>query len=287
MRIVPFALTLQLAFAPLAQAKEILFRSQGQSAEDFAGVKLARPDTVGYDEYQAERLVSREMKENLTAAYLRAQDHFLKSEISQIETDWQDVAAYAYKADWGPTQREMIQTSYMRLAQLASTPEETKRHLRSALEYDSGYTPDSRLFPPPLVEQYRQMRKGQNPQTVSTQNWKGFTILFVNGIRYDLETTDAIELGPGTKRVTFISPTYAQVGRVLEASELASFQPQRALLPQAAAGPGDKIKTPSRLTPELRGLYEEDASIERIAQKPSIKSHNSGGSLPLLPAPPY
>jgi hypothetical protein len=181
------------------------------------------------------------MKEQLIAAFVSAQEHFLKSEISRIQTEWQDVTSFAYKADWGPAQREMIQTAYMRLSQIASTPESTKKYLRAAYEFSPSYEPDDKLFPPPLVEQYQELRKSRVVQTLSMKNFSGFSILYVNGVRTDIESTDAIEIAAGPKRMTLLSPMYTPVTRVLDAESLLTFNPDRSHLPQALKSQGPRL----------------------------------------------
>lgn len=224
-----FALANEIS-SELTQTNNIIYKNIDQNDLEYQAEKVAKTDSVGYDEYLADSQAPANLKDNLTRAFLTAQEHFLKSEISVIENYWQDVTVFALKADWDKAQREMIQIAYMRLAQSASNAEDTRKYLSYAIEFDNTYKPNQKLFPPPLIDQYLALRAQSNNVPVLFKNADGFTYILLNGNKYKISNRTPLEITSGIKRITYISPTFAPVTRILDAQEIANYIPQKKIL---------------------------------------------------------
>jgi hypothetical protein len=226
------------------------FETQDQQ---FKAELLARNEAISFDEFVQEKLVSPTLHENLKVAFMRAQDQFLKSEISQIESAWQDVANYAYKADWRDTDRAMLEIAFLRLAQLSSEASQTRSWLQTAVSFDSNYQPDSQLYPPPLLQLYESMKKKQNLVEISTELMNGFSQVLINGTEIRIGSAQVLKISDGIKRVTFISSRYQPVTRVVEARSIVDLRPEKKPLVE-----GDCLS--ARLSPYADKMLSSETS---------------------------
>ncbi|MCB0350117.1 MAG: hypothetical protein KDD38_02970 [Bdellovibrionales bacterium] len=251
---------------PKAFAEEVvMFRGENETETEFEAQKLARNQSVGFDDFVAKQSAPALLIENLNQSFLVAQDHFLKSEIGVIENDWLDVTAFAHKADWAKPQREMIQTAYLRLAQIASDATSTRKYLLEALCYDDEFVPDQKLFPPPLIEQYNSLKSHIPKKELTFISAEGFSYALINGVQHRISSRTPLHIRPGTKRITYLSPTYMPVSRVLDTSEIIKYQPQK-ILAQKISAPTSKLKQRS-LVKSAEDLFSAPTSIS-----PSIEN---------------
>lgn len=231
-----------------AENSRVFIKPPEMSVTEFKAQLLAQRNLIPYDQYMSHRLVPESLQDGLSHAFSAAQESFLRSELPLMEAQWLDVTAYALKADWAKPQRDMIQTAYFRLAQMASTPEKTRQFLEMAIQLDASYTPNPQLFPPPLIDQYEALRTKSQKIQVSTKAWHGFSQILVNGVPHDLENQTEILLSPGLLRVTFLSPSFEPVTRVLDSKILAQFRPQKIAaqmnMPEKIYSPEPAITTP-------------------------------------------
>ncbi|OFZ13988.1 MAG: hypothetical protein A2Z20_10165 [Bdellovibrionales bacterium RBG_16_40_8] len=249
----------------LFAAEEFIYRPPQMSRVEFLANKAAHPTKISYDDYLSKSTVSESLKENLNNTFLKAQEVFLQSEILQIDSAWQDVVGFSYKADWAQAEREMIQIAYLRLAQTATNTAKTHSYLLAAIQFDSTFAPDSRLFPPPIIEQYKSILHNETLVPIDTSKFSEFTIMLINGVRFNLTDNSPISLHRGTKRITLISPTYEPVTRILKISEhdanaFAFFQPQKKLLKIAQS---KKMASPISYIPNAAALETQYPAIEQ------------------------
>lgn len=172
-----------------------------------------------------------EINELLTTAFLKAQETFLKSDLSQMKTDWEEVTSYYLKSDWTATYREMISIAFLRLAQISKSAHDTNIYLNEALSFDESYKPKINMLPPPLLSQYNKLQKRLWKTTLQTKNLMGFDLLFINGrLAANLKKNTKFYVTPGMKRFSLYSSAYKPVSHTLTLEEIRDFKPTRSPL---------------------------------------------------------
>lgn len=229
--IINYALALLCAGSVFAENK-IIYRAPNTSDFDFSAMKQARTDMIALDDYQLKNLVPNEIKENLRAAFIKAQVSHLNSQTAQNIELWQDVISYAFKADWQKNNREMIQMAYLRLAELSSTSIESKKWITQCFEYDPQFKPDAHLFATPTTEQYGAIRAKYIFKNFAFVRRTGFSKILINGTLFDLLEKKPIHITNGLKRITLLSQTYKPVTRIIAAEFLNQLTPEKELASQ-------------------------------------------------------
>lgn len=217
----------QIFSLQMANAQKLFYRPVDMSEIEYEAKKMADPDAISYDEYQLNNLVNTDLKENLTAAYLKAQESHLKSMRASNKEHWLNVISFAHKADWGPTQREMIQTGYLRLADLAANYTETQSLIADCYALDDQLTLTPNIYSRRTTELYKEIQKATHKIKIDTKNFSGFSYLLMNGKIYKLTSGEPIYIAAGQKRITLLSPTFKPVTQLMAAENINDFIPDK------------------------------------------------------------
>jgi hypothetical protein len=119
----------------------------------------------------------------------------------------------------------LISIAFLRLAQITKDKADSEKWLELAAQFDPRYSPDSRLFPPPIINQYKHVRAHLKKIRISTSHFAGFEMALVNGVAVDLMGLDHINSFDQTIRLTLLSSLYQPVTKVLRARDAAQFRP--------------------------------------------------------------
>ncbi len=204
-----------------------LVRSPGVSLRQYNAYLLTDPSASAIVAHIKKSPADSSALESLKTEFEKAQVAYLNSEDEAMRTEWLNLASFAYKADWPKPYRAMISIGFLRLAQVSTSADDTKKWLTIAAGFDASYEPDRTLFPPPLVAEYHEIRAAQQKFNVPIQNWKNFELALLNGKAIRLSGRSTLSLPDQTVRLTLLSSVYQPVTRVLPARALIAFQPRR------------------------------------------------------------
>ena len=155
--------------------------------------------------------------QKLTVLIEQAQKSFLKDHLNQAGDYFRSITKKAYKKDWTGEAQKIIFYSFLRLAQIEWKGLEAEALLYSASIFAPHLDPDTKLFPPPLIQKFNSIRKNQAKISVSLRKIFPFheTIL-INGRKFSNE----VHLPYGEYRVTALSSSHKKWSRVISLSQL-------------------------------------------------------------------
>lgn len=165
--------------------------------------------------------------EKLTRAIERAQSAWLSGAVDQARAGFRDVAALALDDDWQEAHRETIAYAMMRLAQSAPTPLEVSEWIERVAVTFPSYRPDDDLFPPPLLNTYRETQARQRTlaKEIPLETlFRGYRFVLINGQKFRPQAKKSIRLSSGTYRVTAFSDSNAPITEKMTLAQLSSYR---------------------------------------------------------------
>jgi hypothetical protein len=153
-----------------------------------------------------------------------AQFSFLSSSLDVAEKKFSQIAELKWSCDWKEDERKIITFSFFRLSQMAQTPSEQMNYLTEAIAFDEDFSPNPSIFPPPIVEMYKNTKAHmQRHQLLLPEFAKKFSSLLRNGkfISLNSLTTNTYSL---RARLTFLSDSYRPETFILTPVDLQSRQ---------------------------------------------------------------
>ncbi|MGE3974478.1 MAG: hypothetical protein AB7F59_08135 [Bdellovibrionales bacterium] len=153
-------LTFTFAFSPASvRAEDVLFYSPQASESDYVVYLQTKPQYMSYVEYWAKRNPSQSDINHLLDVFERAQVAYLHNPFDEAKTLFENVVQLAHQSDWKNSQRELLFTALLRLAQFEQNPEGRNHYLKRAIALDHEMEPNTSLFPPPLIKELKELRK--------------------------------------------------------------------------------------------------------------------------------
>ncbi len=139
------------------------------------------------------------------------QFHFLNGDLEKARKHFKKMADFQHQANWNSKERDGIHYALMRLSQLEGDEKQRQFWLRQAVALEYNKTPDPGLFPPPLIEDYRKLKKKmvqyvwQLPEQADL-----FDKILINGKKQEghsgfIKTVGAVQ------RIQFLSNRYLPV----------------------------------------------------------------------------
>ncbi len=169
-----------------------------------------------------------EEKGQLLEDFKRAQLLFLDGNLDKAKQQFLVVTEKKWACDWAETERQIILFSFLRMAQIEPDAGRQIEWLVQAVQYESEWTPDASVFPPPLIAQYATVRRQITSQKIVLPAFaQKYSALLRNG-RFMSLAQLSLEANAGKARYTFVSDTY-QIETVFVALpelENLSIQPQ-------------------------------------------------------------
>jgi hypothetical protein len=138
----------------------------------------------------------------------------------QSKVLFKQITNLEHDADWEINERKVIHYAFLRSAQLEEHSNVKTEIIKQAIHFDENIDVDEKIFPPPLVKLYNNLRKLE-----VTNIWplpkesQDYNVLLINGKR-QLNKSSFIKSSSGTKRFSFISNTFKPVHLIIDPSNL-------------------------------------------------------------------
>lgn len=232
----------QTAIAPMAYGRPLgsdfneapLIAGPGLTADDLETFADSESRVRLADHLDHER-PGAEASTRLRGLLERAQKAWLTGSIDSARVLFTELTAMALDADWKEPQRESLHYAFIRLAQSSVSSEDRVRWIEKAIRTFPDIQPDSDLFPPPLVEEFRQRRTtilAESESLSLAQNFQEFRFLLVNGKKFVVEAERdlKIRLPQANFRITALSDTSLPFTIVASRERLKSLRPSMAKL---------------------------------------------------------
>lgn len=196
-------------------AETLVVRAPSASPVEYGAYLRASADRVSPIQVYRREHPSAEMRRLLLQRLTLAQQSFLSGSLEAARSGFLAVAQMRTEDDWGATEREVFFVSLFRLAQLSSSAEERDEFLASALTLGEELQPEARLFPPPLLSRWQELRASRKPIVVSTVGLIEWETVLIDGRAFSLAPQGELRLRPGRYRVTYLSSSRQPVTRIL------------------------------------------------------------------------
>ena len=149
-----------------------------------------------------------EEKNQILEDFKKAQILFLDGNLDKSKQQFLIVTEKKWSCDWAESERQMVLFSFLRLAQIEQESARQTQWLTQAVQFDSEWTPDPSVFPPPLIAQFSSLRRQTTAQKIVLPAFsQKYSALLRNG-RFISLAQLSLEASAGKARYTFISDTY-------------------------------------------------------------------------------
>ncbi|MCB0357894.1 MAG: hypothetical protein KDD40_12845, partial [Bdellovibrionales bacterium] len=142
--------------------------------------------------------------EKIRNLFLSAKYEFLKGSPERAAVLYKQIVAQAYELDSAEVERQIISTSFLRLAQIET--ELSDEWIKKAADFAPQLPPNKEFFPPPLQDKWQVFAK-----EVKILPWN-FAIpldlidkIIINGKAYEPKMLPTLKLYSKKNRVTFVS----------------------------------------------------------------------------------
>ena len=207
-----------------AQDSAVWVKSVYSSYPEFL-VFIESSNSASYADYLIRQQRKQAKNFKLKEQLLKAQELFLSGEDKRAVQAFRGISSLAYRADWDEEDRRIIMYSLLRLAQFEEEPEQRKALLLSASDFfifeinEETYS-DYSLFPPPLIEELKEIQKKKNILSLNwTKIFPNHEIILLNGQK--LEKYKIPSLPQAVYRITALSSSHKTWGKNISLSKLA------------------------------------------------------------------
>ncbi len=208
----------------------------------------------------------------------QAQFEFLKGSLDKARGQFQKIVDLSFKEDWNTEQRDIINYSFLRLAQLQKNKQKQTETLRLSLAFDSKSSANQELFPPPLIAKRKRLKEKLKTQVWALpKNTEKFDQVFVNGQKVDFSSGFLKkELGP--LRISFYSNKWRPQSFQLKASELGEVR--LPMIPLVTGGCHNPIFNTDSLTQTKLTLFDQGCTGSAQTQLAGLPTSDSALSFP-------
>jgi hypothetical protein len=147
-------------------------------------------------------------KDQILEDFKKAQILFLDGNLDQAKQQFLLVTEKKWSCDWAESERQLVLFSFLRMAQIEQDAARQTQWLTHAVHFDSEWTPDPSVFPPPLIAQFSSVRRQTMTQKIVLPTFSPkYSALLRNG-RFMSLAQLSLEATSGKARYTFVSDTY-------------------------------------------------------------------------------
>lgn len=173
---------------------------------DYENYLLQNPSQISFVQHHHKK--QKQASDDLFAKLKRAQFYFLDGQLSLAQQSFAEITNMAHSADWGEKERQALHFSFLREAQLTSNAKTSHKILGRALDFDYEQKVDELVFPPPLVQQYKNLLKQRTSQVfpLPSQTVK-FDQVLING-KVQMGVKSFLKIPRQDVRITFLSNIY-------------------------------------------------------------------------------
>lgn len=199
-------------------AAQVLVRDSTTDPLEFAAYCEAE-GLKTFAQWQKEKIYTSKRVERLQPLLSRAQAGFLSPDPLSSKATYQKIVSLSHAQDWNEEERKIIFYSFFRLAQLEKSEASSRLFLKEALVFGRDLKPEAKLFPPPLIKAYRQIKKRAflSPLHLGTvfaqHDW-----VLINGRAY--KNDQKLMLPYGVYRVRALSSSHEPYTEVIPLSRL-------------------------------------------------------------------
>ena len=204
--------------SPSIGYSQILIRADKTSFIEFSA--YAQTESMKtFTEYQLEKIRISPRPVQLKSLLEKAQSKFLSHDPESAKPVYQSIIHQAHSFDWEEEERKIIFYSFLRLAQLERNVHKSKLLLKEAMIFEQDLKLDFKLFPPPLVKAYQQIKKSSLLTSLDLKNiFPIHEVVLINGRMY--QNTQKLSLPYGTYRITALSSSHNSWSEVISLSHL-------------------------------------------------------------------
>ena len=214
------ALALTLWFCSYALAEPVLIQSPQTTLVEFLAYAETEPIKT-YTQYQLEKNQKTARPVHLQSLLKQAQMDFLSHEPNQSKKSFQNIADHIHSFDWNKEERKIIFYALFRLAQLEKDPKKQILLLKEALAFSMGLKVDTKLFPPPVTNQYTKVKKMATFVPLKLNKiFPLHSVVIINGRAYSHK--EELALPYGLYRVSAFSTSHKSWTQTLSLSRLIS-----------------------------------------------------------------
>jgi hypothetical protein len=208
----------------------------------------------------------------------RAQFEFLKGSLDKARDQFQKIVDLSFEEDWNTEQREIINYSFLRLAQLQKKSHKQNETLLLSLAFDSNSSANQELFPPPLISKRKSLREKLKTQVWALpNNTEKFDLVFVNGQKVDF-SSGFLKKEAGPLRISFYSNKWRPQSFQLKASALSEVKVP--VVPLVKGTCHNPVFNTDSLTRTKLTLFDQGCTGTAQAQLASLPTNDPTLSFP-------
>lgn len=265
-----------------ASEARVVVGAVGVSASDLKAFATSK-EALPYSEYLEANRPGLEFDAELKSRFARAQKAWLSGQTEDARTSFRALTELVLKADWRLPQREVLLTSFMRLAQSSLSGTEKTSWIESAVKSFSDLEPLESLFPPPLIEEFRAARIRMLENAASVEPWVVFPearFVLIDGRKIETTQRKPIILPAGVHRVTALSDTHGSFTEFLTPNQLRLFRAKPMALSEGSCARA-RIQSSQTLSlnPILFVGAHCDSGPQQLELKPQLLSTQMMGDL--------
>lgn len=188
---------------------------------------VERADRRSLSEFLDANRPGTQFEERLRAKLEKAQRAWLNGSSEVAKEAFIDVTELGALADWRDSEREALLYSHLRLAQLSGTSLERAEWLAKGARLVTDLEPDSGLFPPPIVAEFKDVRSKiatQSTAIVFKDVFPGFRYVLIDGRKISLESATPTRISPGLHRITAWSDRHSPITEHMSSAQLGVFR---------------------------------------------------------------
>jgi len=185
---------------------------------DYENYLLHNPNQISFVQYhhKIQEQASQELFTNLKMG----QFYFLDGQLDLAQKEFQEITDKAHSSDWGEKERQVVHFAFLRKAQLTSNSRTSLNFLRQAMNFDSEQRVDDQIFPPPLVQQYKNLlRERKSKVFAMPPKTAKFDQVLING-KTQLGLKSFLKIPKQVVRITFLSNIYKPQSLVTDTHKL-------------------------------------------------------------------
>ena len=207
-----------------SQAKTLLVRSGEVSPEVYESHLHTYPHLQSPVQLYIAQSQTQKINKQMEKLFVLAKKNFLQSELTTATEHYKSVVQLSYENDWSETLSSLISHSYFRLAQLEK--EQSENWLKQALAFAPDTAPNPHIFPPPLVQKWRVLKK-QVQFLPWTPDWDFhlYQWVLINGRKQPIIPGTPLLLAKTQNRVVLLSDFLQPQIKVGAGEDIMSWKP--------------------------------------------------------------
>jgi hypothetical protein len=152
--------------------------------------------------------------QELRLRFETAERSYIGADVATAYQAFVSLADLAFVDDWSEAQRATIFYAFLRAAQTAPNIERRNELLRAAARFNTKAEIDAKLFPPPLVEEFKIVKSEESlVPIILGRAFTAYSVALLNGEIIELKKF-ALRVPAGEFRITLISDSLRPVTRV-------------------------------------------------------------------------